>query len=354
MKMPNFALNSVFAKVKALYGKRLTERDYNQLLKAESINDIAEYLRNGTSYSEIFEGLSSNEELQRSRLETLLFNKMYNEMIAVIRFQKAAGNSLFEYFIMKYDIEQIVKVLSSLETKSKNYFFTFPVFYNERSKLDLYALALAKNDTELLKCTKHTVYHTAVHEALTKYRLTGSLTAFQTDLSYFLDRQFIKLTSGKKKPDSKSELMKLYMCINDIDLVRTLYRIKRFAVKENFANTMASPVLTAFTSKELENMKNASTTQELTERLKKTYMKDIVCNTENSDIYHALTQYLFNQLTATLHRSTDASAVMFAYFHFAEIEIRNIIHIIEGKRYNLTEEEIRESLCGEYTPQKGR
>lgn len=343
MKMPDFALNSVYAKVKALYGKRLTDKNYTDLLKLNSINEIAEYLRTKTAYSEIFEGLSSTEELQRSRLETLLFNKMYNDMLSVIRFQKAAGSKLYEYFIMKYDVEQIIKVLSSLETKSDNYFFTFPVFYNEHSHLDLCALALAKNDMQLLECTKHTVYYPALRDALTKYRLTGSLAALQTDLRDFLDKQFISLTSGKKKIDEKSEIINLYKCINDINFVSTLYRIKRFDVDYRLSQLMANPIMTAFTKKEITAMQQASTVQELDSCFKSTYMKQ-VCNTP--DIHRALDEYLYRKLTLTVRRSSSADAVMFAYFHFTELEIRNIIHIIEGKRYSLPEKEISDLLCG--------
>lgn len=350
MKMPNFALNSVYAKVKALYGKRLTEKNYNDLLKLNSIKEIAEYLRTKTAYSKIFEGLSSTEELQRSRLETLLFNKMYDEMISVIRFQKAAGSSLYEYFIMKYDIEQIIKVLSSLETKSENYFFTFSVFYNEHSKLDLYALAQAKTDMQLLECTKHTVYYSALRDALTKYRLTGSLTAFQTDLGVFLDRQFLSLTFGKHKPDKKNESLSLYKCINDIHFVSMLYRIKRFSSDSSFEQIITTPLLTAFTNKELNEMRNASTAEELTERLRKTYLKDFAADKNIPDIHYELNKYIFEKLTATVRSSSSPDAVMLAYFYFMEFEIRNIIHIIEGKRYALSETEIEAMIFGTRMP----
>ncbi len=352
MKMPDFALNSVFAKVRALYGKHLTEKNYNELLQLDSINEIAEYLRTKTSYSEIFEGLSSTNELQRSRLETLLFNKMYNEMISVMRFQKAAGSKLYDYFIMKYDTQQIIKVLSSMETKSDNYFFTFPVFYNEHSKLDLYKLASAKNDIQLLEYTKNTIYYATLKDALSKYRLSGSLIAVQSDFKDFLDLQFIKLTAGTKKdkPDAKSEISNLYKRINDVELVENLYRMKRFSIHNQIEQNMQTPILTSFSKKELTTLQNASTKEEMDEAVKNTHLKHLLSDTEEADIYSALNEYLFTQLTRTVRRSSSPDAVMFAYFHLAEIEIRNIIHIIEGKRYSLSPEEIGSMLCGRETP----
>lgn len=350
MKMPDFAMNSVFAKVRALYGKRLTAKNYNDMLNLNSINEIAEYLKTKTSYSEIFEGLSSTEEFQRSRLENLLFNKMYNEMVSVIRFQKAAGNNLYDYFIMQYDTEQIIKVLSSLETKSDSYFFTFPVFYNERSKLDLYKMAKAKTDKDILECTENTVYYTPLRDALPKYKISGNLTAVQIVFRNFLDEQFINLVSGKKKKnsiDEKSELVNLYKTINDINLIRMLYRVKRFSVSEKLSDYFSYPVVTSFTKKQIDEMVNAKDNRQMTEAVKKTYLANVVDGTNNHDIYYSTENYLFKILSNTVKRSNNPSAVMFAYFNLSTAEIRNIIHIIEGIRYGLSSIEILPMLSGQ-------
>lgn len=349
MKMPDFAMNSVFAKVRALYGKRLTAKNYSEMLELDSINEIAEYLRTKTSYSEIFEGISNTEEFQRSRLENLLFNKTYNEMVSVIRFQKAAGNDLYEYFIMKYDIQQIIKVLSSLETKSESYFFTFPVFYNERSKLDLYKMAQAKTDADILECTKNTVYYSTLRDALPKYKLSGSLTAVQAVFRNFLDEQFIKLVAGKKKTKlpEKSELGNLYKTINDINLVRMLYRIKRFVIPERIMEHITFPVITSFTKKQLDEMIHAENKEQLSEALRKTYLGSLADEIDRSDIFNASENYLFRLLTNTVRRSDDPEAVMFAYFNLSQAEIRNIIHIIEGVRYGLSSAEILPLLSGQ-------
>lgn len=346
MKMPDFAMNSVFAKVRALYGKRLTVKNYNEMLNLTSINEIAEYLKTKTAYSEIFEGISNTEEFQRSRLENLLFNKMYNEMISVIRFQKAAGNELYEYFIMKYDTQQIIKVLSSLETKSDSYFFTFPAFYNERSKLDLYKMALSKTDDEILECTKNTIYYPTLRDALPKYRLSSTLSVVQADFNFFLDNQFIRLMSSKKKDTlpEKSETVDIYKRINDLSLVKALYRIKRFSLSEGVNTNINPPVVTLFTPKQLDEMIKSETSEQLCEVLSKTYLASLAAKIEDSDIYYATERMLFKMLSDAVSRSNDPQAVMFAYFNFAQAEIRNIIHIIEGIRYGLSPDEIRPML----------
>lgn len=343
----DFAGNAVYAKVKGLYGKRLKHKEYSELLSLRSVHEIAEYLKTKTSYSEIFEGLTPPGEWQRSQLENLLFNKLYNDLQSIIRFQKAAGSSLYEYFIMKYDTAQLINVLSSLETESNDYIFTFPVFYNERSHLDLYALATAKDTDALLRVTQGTVYHDTLKNALTAYHISKNLTAVQSEFRNLLDAEFIKLAAGKKKKklQDKNELGNLYKTMKDVHLLKVLYRLRRFAVSQDTRESIKNPVLTLFTQKQLEELLRAQTTQELNEAVKKTYLASIVTNAA-TDVYHAADEYLAAVMARTVSRSQNAGAVMFAYVFMSENEIKNIIHIIEGVRYGLPQTEILPLLSG--------
>ena len=348
MKMPNFAANAVFAKVRCLYGKRLTAKNYNDLLALHSVNDIAEYLRTKTAYSEIFEGLNVSGEWQRSQLETLLYNKMYNDCESVIRFQKAAGSDLYEYFILKYDTQQIVNVLSSLETKRRDYLFTFPVFYNERSHLNLYRLAQAKTQEDILDGVKGTPYYDTFRDALTKYRVLGNLTVVQAEFRNFLDGEFVKLVAGKKKKtiSEKNELGNLYRTMKDVHLIKILYRMKRFTVAPEIIDTIRNPLLTHFTPKQIDTMLLAPDAASLDAIVSETYLGGIVTEQSDRDLSHRADEYLADVFTKAIRRSQDPGTVMFAYCYLCENEIKNIIHIIEGIRYGLSPIEILPMLSG--------
>ncbi len=332
-----YAGNAVYAKVKALYGKRLTQQNYNELLQLHSVNEIAEYLKTKTSYSEIFKGLNSNEELQRSRLKNMLFNKLYNDFESIERFQKASGSELFKYFVIKFDIDQLTDVLSSMGTKSDKYFFTFPVFYNERSNLDLYALAKVKSREELLDLTQHTIYNKALKSSLTDYSVTNNPLTVQTALGELLDNEFLNLTSGKNK-QKNVQLDSLYRLNNDIDFIKTLFRLTRFSLK---GKDVLSPRITGLTPHQMNLLLEADGEKELTSILETTYLASIIASkTSGADIYHCADNYLFSQYHKTLCRSQNGDSVMFAYLHLAENEIRNLIHIIEGIRYGISPAEI--------------
>ena len=49
--MSSFSSNAILAKARAMYSRRLTEQNYEELLKRRSINDLVAYLKSDTAYS---------------------------------------------------------------------------------------------------------------------------------------------------------------------------------------------------------------------------------------------------------------------------------------------------------------
>ncbi len=343
MKTLKFAENSITAKVKALYGKRLTNRNYDELLNLHSVREIAEYLKTKTAYSEIFEGISSTEELQRGRLENLLFNKLYNDLSKVERFQKAAGNNLYKYFTLQFDISQLTLILNSIKTKSDSYFFSFPVFYNEWSVLDLYALSQAKTYDELSRLTMGTPYHSVLKNVITDYSVTKNPFTVQNCFDTFIDGEFLKLISGekKKKFQKNSPIAKLYKFNNDVTLVQSLYRLTQFGMR---GENVLKAGISEFTQEQIKALTSAGSPAELDEILKTSYLRDIIQTDGVTDIYHRADNLRYGEFAKTLSRLQDADAVTFAYFHLSRNEIRNLIHIIEAVRYGETTEKILPTL----------
>ena len=64
-------LPGLMAKVKALDSKILNENDYQNLINANSVTEIAEYLKNNTHYNKSFENVEVSE-LHRRDIEILL------------------------------------------------------------------------------------------------------------------------------------------------------------------------------------------------------------------------------------------------------------------------------------------
>ncbi|MGN1417797.1 MAG: V-type ATPase subunit, partial [Acutalibacteraceae bacterium] len=102
------ASNAVLALSRAFYGKRLNEKQYNDLLSCKSINEIASYLRSSTVYSSAFEGVPAADFTARS-LEDIIDRFRFERFMSICRYELAIGNDFYKYFIVKTETEQILR-----------------------------------------------------------------------------------------------------------------------------------------------------------------------------------------------------------------------------------------------------
>lgn len=75
----------VNAKVKALFGKMLSEEDYNNLINQKSVQDIFDYLYQNTHYREYLEELAG-VEIHRRQLERTLKKNFIRDFKAILRY----------------------------------------------------------------------------------------------------------------------------------------------------------------------------------------------------------------------------------------------------------------------------
>ena len=90
--------NAILAKSRAMYGRRLTERNYTELLNCHSVNEVANYLKNRTAYADMFEGTTATD-IHRGQLETMLKKRVFDQYASLCRYEMAIGQDFYQYFI---------------------------------------------------------------------------------------------------------------------------------------------------------------------------------------------------------------------------------------------------------------
>ena len=90
------ASNAILAKARAMYGRRLTDNDYGQLIDCKSVPEVAAYLKSRTSYAHALTGLNEND-IHRGQLEPVLRQDLYFDIFSLSRYatQNAAYFSEF-------------------------------------------------------------------------------------------------------------------------------------------------------------------------------------------------------------------------------------------------------------------
>ena len=122
----------------------------------QCVNEVANYLKNRTAYADIFEGTTTTD-IHRGQLETMLKKRVFDQYASLCRYEMSIGQDFYQYFIVRSDIDQIMSCARFLSTGHPgDYLFAMPAFFNQHTKLDLYALAAVNSFESLLAALEGT------------------------------------------------------------------------------------------------------------------------------------------------------------------------------------------------------
>ena len=125
-KMSIFSDNVVVAKIHAMYGKMLTPAQYEDLIACKSVPDIASYLKNNTSYSNVLE--NANEILiHRGQLENFIKKQSFENYSKIYRYMSGSGNDMFNMMIEEFEMLEVLRMILLLKAgKSDEYIVSLP------------------------------------------------------------------------------------------------------------------------------------------------------------------------------------------------------------------------------------
>ncbi len=335
----NFSKNAIMAKSRALYGKRLTREDYENLIRSTSVNEVVAYLKAETAYAETFE--NANSDMSTSQVEELLKIHILKAFEKVSRYEISTGAQFYKYNLMKNDIQQILRFLQFLMAdRPEEYLHFLPPFFNQHSELDLYSLASSRSFQDMLESLKGTVYYKTLKPFENAYKDKRSYLRMECALDeelWKIERDVIANYKGK----SGKKIREIISYQNDMETLIRVYRLKRLDLQEHeVVSRFINTTCTNFTKKDIERMINASSAHEMLQQASQTYYKKHFVNYTFDSLESFTRKILCDKYKKEIRYSTDPLSIMISYFYLAENEVRNIIQIVEGIRYGMSVENI--------------
>lgn len=330
----NFSQNAVYAKVHALYAKRLTETDFRRMASFSAPGELINFLSSETPYSDVFGGFKS--ELSTEQIEELLLKHLYNRIEALSRYYLNSDKIYLRYFSVSNDVTQITAFLRLLAAGcQKNYLLHLPPFLVKYCSVNLYEIAKANNFNELLDSLTETPYQKILSPFRNINNLSSVLTVIETSLLKYRNSILPSIAEKNK------EMQSLLKTKSDFDFILYIFRLTRFKnpstelIKKNII-----PSLSFFTKNEIAALINAENSSEITAIVSMSkYSKDF--NAHFSSSLELQTKIIFQKkLYGLLRYSTDADAAMLAYVFLLKNEVKTICHIAQGLNYKLPAEEI--------------
>lgn len=344
-----FRYSGLTTKIKSMQSRMLTLNDYNEMAHMTTVKDVAIYLRNCPSYSNVLEGINENDILNghdsnsvhRGQLENKLIFSMYKDYVKIYKFTNGSERRFLDSYFIYFEIE-IIKVLLRmfLDSRTLEYNLSdFEKFFMEHSKIDIKRLSKVTNLNEFIECLKETDYY----NILSLLQNVGTITLFDIEMQlnlYYFSMTW-KLMQKYLTKQNKKVVMQTFGVRIDLLNIMWIYRAKTYySVDKDIIYTYIIPIRYKLKRQQIKQMVEANDNEELIKAIQNTCYSDAL---EEYDIGNAEKVYftIVSKLLKKATMQTPMSLAPVRYFmYYKETELANITKIIESIRYGLKPEEI--------------
>ena len=340
----SYASNAVLSKARALYGKRITERSYSELLTCNKVADIAAYLKRKTDYRGVL--MNDNENSgHRAALEECLRLKLFADFEALGRYDLWVGEHFFEYIISRAEIEQIMHSLMLLSAgESGECIHSIPGFFHSHAKFDIRALEHVSSYDEFLKIVSKSPYYKILLPFKPSADQRINLTAAETALYNYLGDTVFGVINKYVRGKARKQLVDFFNMYVDLNNLVRIVRMKKFYnLSEDYmmAGLMKHGTLS---EEDLRKFVVCDNTKQMMADMKKTKMGKRWFSQGLDVVDKVPINMRFNWSRHNIRFSVSPPVVLVSYIFLQEVEILNLTNIIEGVKYGLPPEEIRKML----------
>ena len=336
---------AVLVKSRAKYGKLLKAKEYSDLLNCNSIQEIVTYLKSNTHYNVSLEGLH-NSVMHRGNIELVLKRHMYDDFANLYSFERLVGEHYFEYMLLKSEIDQLSLFLRYfLAGRAERFPFNLPSDFRNSSKIDILALTHAKTFDEILQVLQPTRYYKLLIPFKTNNNKTLDFTLIEAALDKYMYETTRKLIDKYFTGQTHEELIKLMCAQAELDNIRKIYRAKKYYnISVDELRSIINQEHFYLNKRKFNEVLNASSGDEVLEILNSTKYRFLLEKHSYIYIDDFAKRLIYKLCRKKIHFSREPAVVIASAIIQTEIEICNITNIIEGKRYNVDNETIKELL----------
>lgn len=348
MALRNSASNAVLAKARAMYGRRLTGEDYRRLAACRTMPELALAMKALPMYAHTLAGVNP-VFARRAQLEQQLRQSMFDRYDSLCRFDMSAGDSVYRYFALYCEVEEITACLRYLDAGTPGeYLYRLPDFLQHRVQIDLYKLAKVTDVKSLLHALRGTPYAALLSPLKTADPARGLLPQAERLLQDYRHKALVALApavkqaGGYRAQPGVREYLELEC---DISALTNAARLIKVKAPPHQIDLAARRDCTALTKAEWQDLLNSPTVEAFKQRLEQTRYAAAL-EYPGTVIKEKLQRYQFDWCRKWLRFSTDPTMVMLCYIELAQSEVTNLNHIIEGVHYHMPADDLLPLLVG--------
>ena len=342
--MSDWANNAITAKAKAMYGNFLKPDDYEKLIKFNSVPDIASFLKKHANYAAILKDIQENT-VHRGHLESLIKKNTFDQILRLSKLIFSKDKAFYQLNLVKQENEIILAVLRTFISEETDEKSVLPYFFNQHTDLDMDKLIKSESYEDLLEAVKDTPYY----DILKPYETNNPDNIRYLDIEYklekhYYDEAFHRIETyyqGKLKKD----IMSIFQTSIELKNITKIYRLKKFyhADPITIKNVLIQDH-SRISTQRIDEMIALKNPDDILKYLSKS--EYAMFKNEQDYIY---IEYYAGRIKYDLARkfmyfAHEVPKVYEAFTVLSEIEVENLTNIIEGVRYQVNENEIKQML----------
>lgn len=335
------------AKLHAMHGKSMSPQNYRELIRKQSVSEIASYIKHQTSYADALRDINESS-VHRGQLENDLRRQFYTEYLKMLHYAQVQEMEFYNFFVIRMEIDEILSCFRFLNAgRQGEYFFSLPSYFASRAKFDLFGLAKVSSYKDLLNLLHSTPYYDILKQFDPEAENHTDIIRLENEFNKYYYSHILSVADRFFTGRDRQDIRNIFGTEIDLRNISEVFRLKKyFQVKNDYIRGLLLPFYCKLHREELAAMVDAPDIDGAIQVLNRTYYGKFAGNSSFDTIEKFSQQaiYVFNRRALAFSQSAPVAVV--AYLNLKSIEIGNLIRIIEGVRYGLSPAEIEKALTG--------
>lgn len=338
-----YAGNAIVAKIRAIFGKRLTAADYAQMARKRDVGEVAALLKENSSYALALKNVSETT-VHRGQLEELLKKDIFYKY-TVLRNYDSSGSRFYDFILVRLEIDEILRCLMLMRShESTDFVIDMPTFLLNHASFDLMELARVTDYPSLLECLAHTSYAAVLKACLAENGEDVDPWTVEHALYCYYYSFLLGEIESQFRGQTREQLKKVVLAEIEAKNIQLMFRLKfYYKLDAGQIKRFLYPYHYRLKASRLDEVLEAESYDEMLTALD--FLSKNGERIPEEDGIEPYTHRLCYQLEKRLLRfTTNAPVAMYTFLALREIEVQNIVTVIEGVRYQVPQEEILKML----------
>ncbi|MCL2084854.1 MAG: V-type ATPase subunit [Oscillospiraceae bacterium] len=324
---------AVAAKVRAMYGKRLSAEDYQRIAALNGVGEIAGYLRVHTSYASAMEAASSD----RIAVENAVRGRLLDEYFRILNFIGRDDMAIMRFLIASSELREIMRFIWLAEAgQSDRYVYDMPPHFTRYSKINYRLLGMASDYEGLLDALAGTPYHAALKSLAARPNGWPEFSKIEVAVRRTYFRWAMTVIDRGYKGERRRALRDAVGFEVDMVNIMTIFRIRRhFPKMEDDMAGYLLPVSYKLKPSVVKRMMAASDEAAMLDVLRGAGYARIFTGELLDEVEGYYYTGMIDFYRRRLRDGRPYVVTPLAYLFLKQLEIKNIIKLIECVQYGI-------------------